>query len=230
MHRALTSLLAMGLTLGTTASVVLASNTNSSLAGRKEVSINGVAISNPYGRVSSNTMHMPIWYVGQALQSIPDVKQSWNGNTHIWNITIPPNLLSSLSTIPIGTGNTTIIVNGTPIKKVDTFAATDPASNKPTVYMPIWYIIQILSSIGVVNTWDGNDWNIVYVPGGSSLGGGFGNTLGNTLGNTVGNTLGNSVGNTIGSNSTLNSTLDSLSSTLNSTVGSVESLVGNTLS
>lgn len=162
------SIITAGLAFGTMTSVAFASTTNSTLTGQKEVSINGSAISDPYARVVDNTTYMPIWYVGQALSHIQGVTQQWDGNHHVWQITLPANLLTYLpqltKAIPIGSGNTTITINGTPVKVVDTFAATDPVSKKPTVYMPIYYIQQILSEVGIVNTWDGNDWNIVNLP------------------------------------------------------------------
>lgn len=150
--------------LGAMIPVAFADTNSSTLVGPKEVAFNGSPVSSPLVRVLDNTTYMPIWYVGQAIQSITGVTQTWNGNHRVWNITVPMNLPKDCFNIPIGAGNTTINVNGYQLKMVDTFVATDPASGRATVYMPIFYVQQILWDIGVLNTWDGTTWNIAYNP------------------------------------------------------------------
>lgn len=150
---------ACGVVLCTLMPVAFASTVPNELAGTKEVSIDGVALSYPEARVAYHTTYMPIWYVGEALKSIPGVTQHWNGVNHEWSIQIPDFPVHHLR-FSEGDGNTTIIVNGVPIKQVDTFAAVDPASNKETTYMPIFYVQEIMRSIGVHSSWNGFDWDI----------------------------------------------------------------------
>lgn len=187
MKNIIKGIVSTGVALSAMTSVAFANPTTvqSTLTGQKEVTFNGSPISNPYGRVYANTMYMPIWYVGQAMESIPGVKVSWNGGTHVWNITVPTNLPKDCFSIPKGAGDTTIDVNGQTIKMVDTFAAIDPTSKRATVYMPIFYVQQILWSIGVLNTWDGQNWDISYNPNATATVDGTGNSTSAGTTNTV---------------------------------------------
>jgi hypothetical protein len=103
----------------------------------------------------TQTTYMPIWYVMQLLKTM-GIQSTWNG--HDWNINT--SLMPDLSNIQVGTGAASVYLNGTLVRKVNTKAQVDPSTNKPTTYMPIWYVKQILSRIGLQGTWNGKTWTI----------------------------------------------------------------------
>jgi hypothetical protein len=54
-----------------------------------------------------------------------------------------------------------IYINESLFSAPNGFVARDPASNKPTTYLPIWYIQQLLQkSFGITQTWDGHSWKL----------------------------------------------------------------------
>jgi hypothetical protein len=98
---------------------------------------------------------MPIWYVMQWLKSM-DIQSTWNG--HQWQMTSSSQV--DLTNVQAGSGNTSIYLNGTLVQNVNTKAVVDPSSGKPTTYMPIWYVEQILNQVGLTSTWDGMTWTV----------------------------------------------------------------------
>lgn len=148
------------------ASAVISTNAYASIAGfsQKAVEVNGQLLSDPYAFVASDgsemTTYMPIWYVGQALQAA-GFTQSWNGATHTWTLTTGTQ--GDFSSLPIGNGSASIVVNGQVVKKLNTYVRTDPAAGKnaaKTVYMPIYYVQQLLTAAGIPSSWDGQTWAI----------------------------------------------------------------------
>jgi len=125
------------------------------------VIINGKVYSHPAGMVENGTTYMPLWYVMQALKTL-GFSNTWNGAgaKKVWTIAsakAPSFTLSSTS------GDTSIVIGGKTFDaQVQSSVAIDPASGKPTTYVPIWYIEQALQAVGVTNTWNGNTkvWNL----------------------------------------------------------------------
>ncbi|MFD1673729.1 putative Ig domain-containing protein [Alicyclobacillus fodiniaquatilis] len=103
----------------------------------------------------TQTTYMPIWYVMQWLKSM-DIQSTWNG--HQWQMTSSSQV--DLTNVQAGSGNTSIYLNGTLVQNVNTKAVVDPSSGKPTTYMPIWYVEQILNQVGLTSTWDGMTWTV----------------------------------------------------------------------
>lgn len=101
----------------------------------------------------TQTTYMPIWYVMQLLKSM-GIQSTWNGQE--WSMTA--SATANLSNIQAGTGSTSIYLNGTLVQNVNTEAQVDPSTNKPTTYMPIWYVQQILNRVGLQSTWNGTTW------------------------------------------------------------------------
>ncbi|QSO51242.1 InlB B-repeat-containing protein [Alicyclobacillus curvatus] len=101
------------------------------------------------------TTYMPIWYVMQMLHST-GIQSQWNGNT--WELWTGAN--TDLSNVQVGRGNASIYLNGTLVQKVNTTTAVDPSTMKPTTYMPIWYLEQILDRVGLTSTWNGTTWTV----------------------------------------------------------------------
>ena len=121
---------------------------------RTSITLNGTPFSQPYRIVSGGTTYMPIYYVDKALQSL-GFTATWNGTVHTWTLA-NGNSAPSLS-INGKTGNTTIRVNGSNVEQnVPIIQAKDPASGVVTTFMPIWYVQQILNSMGFgTDTWNG---------------------------------------------------------------------------
>jgi hypothetical protein len=101
------------------------------------------------------TTYMPIWYVMQLLKSM-GIENTWNG--HHWNMTT--SMTPDLSNIQAGAGNTSIYLNGTLVQQVDTETQIDPSTNRPTTYMPIWYVERVLNRVGLQCTWNGTTWAV----------------------------------------------------------------------
>jgi hypothetical protein len=131
--------------------------------------------------VSHNTTYMPIWYVMQALHGF-GIRSSWEGAD--WRLTTTtagqagaagvgqPGASGSSgsgqqgassvtgSAQSVGRGNIAIYLDGRLVMRVNGEAAADPSTHKATTYMPIWYVMQILKSMGLTSTWDGTTWTV----------------------------------------------------------------------
>lgn len=163
MKRALTGIAAAAVVLGTAAPMAFAA-TSSGLtkAGTLPIVVNGSVLSNPYemtGKDSGNTTaYFPVYYFDQALTKA-GFTATWDGVTHTWAITAPGVDASKISIAGgVGTGNTSITVNGTVVKKINTKAAKDPAASKSaaaTTYLPVFYIDEILNAIGAKGSFSG---------------------------------------------------------------------------
>ncbi|WAH38392.1 glycosyl hydrolase family 18 protein [Alicyclobacillus dauci] len=112
---------------------------------------------NVYGVVSGGTTYMPIWYIMHALQPA-GFQSTWQGN--LWNFTTPPGVQTNMNNGPLGTGSATLELNGQPIHRVMPIVRPDPNSHKPTTYMPIWYVMQLLTQAGVQSSWNGTTWTL----------------------------------------------------------------------
>jgi hypothetical protein len=123
----------------------------------KSITLDGQVISRPQSFVSAGTTYMPIYYVMQALTKL-GVQNEWNGSA--WN-------LNTAKTVQIGnpggSGKNLIEANGHTIYRVNGIVTPDPSSKKYTTYMPVWYVMQVLTDIGVNNTWDGVNWSMTGV-------------------------------------------------------------------
>jgi hypothetical protein len=103
----------------------------------------------------TQTTYMPIWYVMQLLKSM-GIESTWNG--HAWNLNT--SLTANLFNIQSGTGSSSIYINGTLARRVNARAELDPSTNRPTTYMPIWYVQQILRRFNLASTWNGTTWTV----------------------------------------------------------------------
>jgi hypothetical protein len=121
---------------------------------QKTIAINGQIISHPQGFVSNGTTYMPIYYVMLALDKL-GIQNEWNGS--VWNLATADAVQIEN---PSGSGKNLIQTNGKTLFRVNGIVADDPSSGKSTTYMPIWYVMQVLTDIGVSNTWNGTNWSI----------------------------------------------------------------------
>ncbi|WP_217997439.1 beta strand repeat-containing protein [Alicyclobacillus sendaiensis] len=138
------------------------SSTGLTPVGQVAFTFNGQTVSNPYimdGKDSGNTTAFaPIYYFDQLLAKL-GIQATWNGATHTWALTdsnvnvqqVAANIAGGL-----GSGNTTITLNGTAIKKINTQVAKDPAGGPVTTYFPVYYVQQVFGAMGVNASWNGS--------------------------------------------------------------------------
>ncbi len=124
---------------------------------QKEIDLNGQSVSKPSGFTFNNTAYMPIWYVMSALKHL-GIQSEWDGVN--WHITTPGSEQPDLTGFSVGSGSMNIYINSKLAKRVIGISDIDPASKKQTMFMPVWYVMQILQTIGVAPTWDGSKWDM----------------------------------------------------------------------
>lgn len=123
-----------------------------------QIVLNGKTYSSPKAFTYQNTTYMPIYYVQNLLRSL-GIENSWNGTS--WNLLTQDK--SVTLNLDAKTGTVKILVNGkTVIQRVTRIVDTDPYSHSPTSFIPIWYMQQVLKSMGLNNPipWNGTVWNI----------------------------------------------------------------------
>jgi len=124
----------------------------------RRVLLNGESMNVP-GLVRNDggtlTTYMPIWYVMQMLKPL-GITSTWTGKDWFLTQAGQPNLANP----SVGSGSINIYLNGTMVQKVNTVAAPDPSTNRPTTYMPIWYVMQLLNRLGLHSGWNGTTWTI----------------------------------------------------------------------
>ncbi len=175
MKRTITSIAAASMALGMLVPVAFASTTTSwthKVAGQLPIVVNGSAVSNPFELTAVDSgvtnAYFPMFYFNQALNSL-GYTATWDGVNHGWNITASGVDATKISiTGGVGTGNTSISVNGTVVKKINTYAAQDPGASKaaaPTTYFPAFYINEIFNGLGAKVSFSGqNGLKIVSAP------------------------------------------------------------------
>ncbi|MFB5190817.1 hypothetical protein [Alicyclobacillus fastidiosus] len=124
---------------------------------KKTIVLNGKTVSQPYGFAYNQTMYMPIWYVETSLEEL-GITSTWKNN--VWNLKVPSSMAVDTSNIQVGTGHIQLEINGKLMHKVDGIAAVDPASGKPTTFIPIWYTQQLLARLGITSPWNGTTWTL----------------------------------------------------------------------
>ncbi len=141
--------------------MAFAATENFTNAGQVNFTFDGTTVSSPYildGQDSGNTTAFaPIYYFDQLLNKA-GITATWNGNTHTWALSDSSIDASKVNVAGgVGTGNTTITLNGTTIKKINTYAAQDPAAKagQMTTYFPVYYVQTLFQAIGIDATWNG---------------------------------------------------------------------------
>ncbi|QSO48516.1 hypothetical protein [Alicyclobacillus mengziensis] len=99
--------------------------------------------------------YMPIWYVMQLLREL-NIQSKWDG--HHWYLTTATP--KSYDHMNAGSGDMQIYVDGTLVQSVTGLYGTDPSTGRTTTFMPILYLQQALTKLGVQNTWDGTTWSL----------------------------------------------------------------------
>ena len=105
--------------------------------------------------VRNKTTYMPVYYLMRWLNSM-GVQSTWNG--HDWNLSSKAAV--DLSNIQVGTGSASIYLNKTLVQNTNVLVQADPSTNKPTTYMPIGYVMQLLKRLGLQSSWNGTTWTV----------------------------------------------------------------------
>lgn len=128
---------------------------------RDRIVLDGQTVSLPYALVAQGTTYMPIWYLTDALNKV-GIHSAWNGQS--LQLVTAPKTPVDLKGLSPGHGNMNISINGTLVQNVSGITYIDPASNKRTTYMPIWYIMRVLNRVGIRSNWDGTSWALWNTP------------------------------------------------------------------
>lgn len=123
----------------------------------KQIVLNGKTVETVDSFVSSGTSYMPIWYVMQVMSRL-GYTNHWDGKT--WMMTLPSNFTGTVKLEQYGTGRQEIILANRAKAYVDGITATDPQSDKPTTFMPIWYVMQLVKAAGLTVSWNGTTWRM----------------------------------------------------------------------
>lgn len=125
----------------------------------KVIKVDNQTTSSPPALVHQNTTYMPIWYLMQALKKL-GISSQWNGTQ--WTITTPTTMQKpNFGQLQVGSGSSSIYVNGKLVKQVNDVSITDPSSGQATTFMPIWYLTEILNHLGLGAIWNGQSLNLM---------------------------------------------------------------------
>ncbi|WAH36803.1 Ig-like domain-containing protein [Alicyclobacillus dauci] len=166
MKRILTGLAATTVVIGTGLPMAFAS-TSSTNSFKASISISGTTVSTMYGVVandgSHDTSYLPVYYLNQLFNKA-GYKATWNGSTHTWALTTSKTNID-FSKVNVGSGNTSVTVNGKLVKKFNTIVQHDPAApNISTTFAPIYYVTSLLGAYGWVGNWNGNTHTLSVNP------------------------------------------------------------------
>ncbi|WP_143232660.1 beta strand repeat-containing protein [Alicyclobacillus vulcanalis] len=170
MKRTLSGIASAAIVLGAISPVAFADTSSGLTQGNPlPITVNGQIIAIPYEMVGvdsgNQTGFFPIYYFDEALAKL-GIQATWNGVTHTWALTDANVNASSVSVAGgVGTGNTTVTLNGTPIKMFNTQVAKDPAGGpnaQVTTYMPIFYVSNILNALNINGKFSGQTGLQVY--------------------------------------------------------------------
>lgn len=164
MKKNIASVAAVTLVIGTMVPSAFASVTSTPQQHKSTISIDNKTLSNPYAFAASDgstvTTYMPMYYINQALATA-GYTTKWDG--HTWALSIQDGT-PDFSGIAVGTGKTSITLNGKLIKEINTIVQKDPGAGskaQPTTYIPIYYVQPLFEALGIKNNWDGINliWN-----------------------------------------------------------------------
>ncbi|WDL95290.1 beta strand repeat-containing protein [Alicyclobacillus sp. ALC3] len=125
------------------------------------IEVNGQVFSLSPSMVYNQTTYMPIWYVQNVLK-LAGVNAAWNGNLNRWDLSVNTGSGAFAGVTPhliFNNHGTPVYVNGVLVLHAPTVAHRDPTDGVMTTYMPIWYVQQVLKSLGITTTWNGHVWN-----------------------------------------------------------------------
>lgn len=180
MKSTLTGLAAAFIVTGTTLPIVQAASTTSNQWFKMTIQVNSTTLSHTSGITesdgSTSTTYLPMYYVNLALEKAGFLV-TWDGTKKVWALTTAKTGLK-FSTTGVGTGNTSLTVNGVVVKKMNTVVQADPAGGAKTTYVPIYYLTDVFETMGLLDVWNGTThvWAISDATPGNSSGSTTGST------------------------------------------------------
>lgn len=118
---------------------------------------NDHVVGKAYGLWSNGTTYLRVEDVIRAVRAAGQ-SVSWDGHT----LRIMPDRhhISHLGNIHSGGGDIDILLGGTLVQRVTGLQTADPATGHLTTFLPIWYVMQVLSRIDIHGRWDGSTWRL----------------------------------------------------------------------
>jgi hypothetical protein len=113
-----------------------------------------------------STSWLPVYYLNEAMQKA-GFTAAWDGTTGTWSLTVPstygmpPDVSNAPSSQATNPSNMAIALNGTVVAYAPRLVAPDPYSDVETTYIPIYYVMQVMTRVGMTPTWNGLDWDVV---------------------------------------------------------------------
>lgn len=159
MKRALTGIAAASVVLGMSVPTVFAANYSNATWHQETIQIGSTTLGfKGFDALYAGTQtdYMPIYYLIEMLQK-DGYQASWNGINKVFSITTPSGVKVDMSqfTSP-GQGTASIYLNGQLVQMTDSVVMKDPASGVNTTYMPVYFLLKVLSAIGAASQ---SNWN-----------------------------------------------------------------------
>ena len=135
------------------------------------ISYNGSTVSKPTHLIATDTESkkstswLPLYDVNQVLEK-SGVKTSWNAASHEWSITLPESWKTNLTHLPkkqpVNAGHIAIRFTNTNsvVEYAPCIEVSDVQSHVQTMYVPIYYVEQVLKRMGFQTSWNGTNWVI----------------------------------------------------------------------
>ncbi|MDP9727722.1 hypothetical protein FY534_12800 [Alicyclobacillus sp. TC] len=161
MKRALTGIAAASVVLGMSVPTVFAANYSNATWHQETIQIGSTTLGfKGFDALYAGTQtdYMPIYYLIEMLQK-DGYQASWNGINKVFSITTPSGVKVDMSQFTnAGQGTASIYLNGQLVQMTDSVVMKDPASGVNTTYMPVYFLLKVLSAIGAASqsNWDGN--------------------------------------------------------------------------
>ncbi|WP_258111564.1 hypothetical protein [Alicyclobacillus sp. SP_1] len=108
------------------------------------------------------TSWLPVYYLNQALLKL-GLTPHWNGTTGVWTIGTGSASTASSQPSPASAPNARtalLYVNGKLVETSPRMTEPDPYSGRPTTYLPIFYIMQVLDHLQINSYWHGDTWTM----------------------------------------------------------------------
>lgn len=78
-----------------------------------------------------------------------------------WKTVIAMSVMCATSTIPVAmAASTTATTTSTVLLNNDTMSAPQTVTQDGVTYIPVWYIMQVLKTVGFTSTWNGQTWSL----------------------------------------------------------------------
>lgn len=134
---------------------------------QRQVLVNGAPQVVSSGFVAHKTTYMPIYYMFKIFKSDLGLSSTWNGST--WSMkSANPTIESALKNLqvlqgplPSGNNNYSVTINGVTVASIPGTDSVDPAHGNKTTYLQLYWIMKVLTKLGVGTTWNGSTLDVI---------------------------------------------------------------------